>query len=123
MAYKLRTTDSDALICEGAKVTGDVTLCKGVSVWYNAVLRGDDGPISVGENTNIQDCVVMHEGTTVGAGCTIGPKISRTFLMNRNWIISNAFPPSIEKSITQLLKTMNYEILGQMVVSGGYHPL
>lgn len=72
MAYKLRMTDSDALICEGAKVTGDVTLCKGVSVWYNAVLRGDDGPISVGENTNIQDCVVMHEGTTVGAGCTIG---------------------------------------------------
>ena len=72
MAYKLRSTDRDVLICDGAKVTGDVTLGKGVSVWYNAVLRGDDGAISVGENTNIQDCAVMHEGTTVGAGCTIG---------------------------------------------------
>ena len=40
--------------------------------WYNAVLRGDDGAITVGENTNIQDCAVLHEETHVGAGCTIG---------------------------------------------------
>ena len=45
---------------------------RGVSVWYNAVLRGDDGAITVGENTNIQDGAVLHEETRVGAGCTVG---------------------------------------------------
>jgi len=72
MAYKLRVSDDDVLICEGACVVGDVTLAKGVSVWYNAVLRGDEGAIIVGENTNIQDGAIMHEETKVGAGCTIG---------------------------------------------------
>lgn len=72
MAYKLRETDGNVLICDGARVSGDVTLGKGVSVWYNAVLRGDDGAITVGEGTNIQDCAVLHEETHVGAGCTIG---------------------------------------------------
>ena len=72
MSVKLQETTPDVLICDGAKVSGDVTLAKGVSVWYNAVLRGDDGSITVGENTNIQDCAVLHEETHVGAGCTIG---------------------------------------------------
>lgn len=72
MSYKLRETDESVLICDGAKVSGDVTLEKGVSIWYNAVLRGDDGAITVGENTNIQDCAILHEETHVGAGCTIG---------------------------------------------------
>lgn len=72
MAYKLRASDDSVLICEGARVSGDVTLGRGVSVWYNAVLRGDDGAITVGEDTNIQDGAVLHEETRVGASCTIG---------------------------------------------------
>ena len=72
MAYKQRETDENVLICPGASVTGEVTLGRGVSVWYNAVLRGDEGAITVGEDTNIQDCAVLHEETVVGAGCTIG---------------------------------------------------
>ena len=64
--------DESVLICPGACVVGDVTLAPGVNVWYNAVLRGDEGAISVGPDTNIQDGVVMHEEVTVGAGCTIG---------------------------------------------------
>ena len=64
--------DESVLLCPGAAIVGDVTLGKHVSVWYNAVLRGDEGAIKVGDNTNIQDCAVMHEETTVGAGCTIG---------------------------------------------------
>lgn len=72
MAYKQRETDENVLICPGASVTGEVTLGKGVSVWYNAVLRGDEGAITVGEDTNIQDCAVLHEETVVGRGCTIG---------------------------------------------------
>ena len=72
MAYKLRQSDESILICEGARVAGDVTLGKGVNIWYNAVLRGDEGAIVVGEDTNIQDGAVLHEETTVGRGCTIG---------------------------------------------------
>ena len=72
MSYKLRTSDEHVLICPGAYVVGDVTLAPGVNVWYNAVLRGDEGTISVGPDTNIQDGVVMHEEVTVGTGCTIG---------------------------------------------------
>ena len=72
MAYLLRKTDETVLICDGARVSGDVTLGRGVNIWYNAVLRGDEGAITVGEGTNIQDCAVLHEETQVGAGCTIG---------------------------------------------------
>jgi carbonic anhydrase/acetyltransferase-like protein (isoleucine patch superfamily) len=72
MAYKQRQSDEHVLICPGASVTGEVTLGKGVNIWYNAVLRGDEGAITVGEDTNIQDCAVLHEETVVGAGCTIG---------------------------------------------------
>ena len=72
MPYKLRETDDDVLICDGAKVSGDVTLGRGVNIWYNAVLRGDDGALIVGDNTNIQDGAILHEGTVLGRGCTIG---------------------------------------------------
>ena len=72
MNYELRKIDADVLITEGACVVGDVTLAKGVSVWYNAVIRGDEGAITVGEDTNIQDCTVLHEAVTVGRGCTVG---------------------------------------------------
>ena len=72
MNYVRRKTDEHVLICEGACVAGDVSLAKGVSVWYNAVLRGDEGAISIGEDTNIQDCAILHESTSVGRGCTVG---------------------------------------------------
>lgn len=72
MSVKLRTSDENVLICDGAKVSGDVTLGRGVNIWHNAVLRGDAGAITVGEDTNIQDCAILHEETHVGAGCTIG---------------------------------------------------
>ena len=73
MTYELRTTDEDVVICEGAKVTQQhVRLGKGVNVWYNAVIRGDEGDIAIGEDTNIQDSTMVHAETTVGRGCTVG---------------------------------------------------
>ena len=66
--------DESVFVCPGAAIVGDVTLGKNVNVWYNAVLRGDDGAIKVGDNTNIQDCAVLHEETTVGSGC---PRLHR----------------------------------------------
>ena len=68
--------DDDFWIAPGAHVMGNVRLYTGASVWFNAVIRGDNEPIVVGENSNIQDCTVMHTDPgmplTVGAGCTIG---------------------------------------------------
>lgn len=72
MDYKKRTSDPDVLIAEGAVVVGDVKLAKGVSVWYNAVLRGDESPIEVGESTNIQDGAILHARAVVGSNCTVG---------------------------------------------------
>ena len=71
MTYELRKTDENVLIAEGASVTGDVRLAKGVSIWYGAVLRGDMGPITVGADTNIQDGAILH-GCTVGDNTLIG---------------------------------------------------
>lgn len=61
-----------AHIASGAVVTGNVTLEKDVSIWHNAVLRGDSGAIYIGEGTNIQDNCVIHEKTTIGKYCTVG---------------------------------------------------
>ena len=72
MDYRQKTFDETVMVAPGAVVVGDVTLGKHVNVWYNAVLRGDDGAITVGEGTNIQDGAILHEETHVGAGCTIG---------------------------------------------------
>lgn len=63
-------------VAEGAKIIGDVTLGNNVSIWYNAVLRGDVCNITVGDNSNIQDCCVVHgqEGkpVVVGKGVSVG---------------------------------------------------
>ena len=59
-------------ILKGAVVSGDVELGENVSVWHNAVLRGDSGKITVGENTNIQDLCILHEKNTIGKNCTVG---------------------------------------------------
>lgn len=59
-------------IAAGAVVTGDVELGQDVSIWHNAVLRGDSGKITVGDRTNIQDGCILHEETTIGADCTVG---------------------------------------------------
>lgn len=63
-------------VAEGAKIIGDVTLGDNVSIWYNAVLRGDVCNITIGNNSNIQDCCVVHgqEGkpVVVGKGVSVG---------------------------------------------------
>lgn len=63
-------------VAPGAAVIGNVTLKKNASVWFGAVLRGDNDPIVVGENSNVQDHAVLHtdEGVPlqIGADVTIG---------------------------------------------------
>ena len=47
-------------VAEGARIIGDVTIAEDASVWYNAVIRGDSGRVTIGKKTNIQDCCVVH---------------------------------------------------------------
>ena len=71
----LRQTDEHAVILPGAAVVGDVTLGPDCSVWFNAVLRGDGGPISAGRGCNFQDCCVLHSDkgpTTLGDWVSVG---------------------------------------------------
>lgn len=71
----LRQTDADVVILPGAVVTENVTLGPGCSVWFNAVLRGDGGPISAGRGCNFQDCCVLHSDkgpTTLGDYVSVG---------------------------------------------------
>lgn len=63
-------------VAPNATVTGDVILKPGASVWFGAVVRGDNDPITIGRNTNIQDGSVLHsdpgEPLTIGDGVTVG---------------------------------------------------
>jgi carbonic anhydrase/acetyltransferase-like protein (isoleucine patch superfamily) len=63
-------------IAPTASVIGRVRLERNASVWFGAVLRGDNEPILIGENSNVQDGCVVHTDMgsplTVGRNCTIG---------------------------------------------------
>jgi len=82
-----------AWFAPGAVVVGNVTLEEGASVWFNAVIRGDNEPVTIGKRCNVQDGCVLHSdpgfpltlgedvtlghaaivhGCTVGAGALIG---------------------------------------------------
>lgn len=76
-----------AYVADSAVLIGSVIVEEGASIWSNAVIRGDNEPIRIGRNANVQEGVVLHtdpgcplvigEGATVGHqamlhGCTIG---------------------------------------------------
>ncbi|MFC7391733.1 gamma carbonic anhydrase family protein [Scopulibacillus cellulosilyticus] len=52
--------DESVYIAEGAKVIGDVTIGEETSIWFNAVIRGDEGPITIGKRCSIQDNSTLH---------------------------------------------------------------
>ncbi|MFV0301943.1 MAG: gamma carbonic anhydrase family protein [Paracoccus sp. (in: a-proteobacteria)] len=66
----------DAWVAADAQVMGRVVLEPGASVWWGAVLRGDNEEIRVGRGSNVQDLCVFHTDPgyplTIGANCTIG---------------------------------------------------
>jgi carbonic anhydrase/acetyltransferase-like protein (isoleucine patch superfamily) len=82
-------------IAGNASVIGSVILENRVSIWFNAVVRGDNEPVHIGANSNIQDGAVLHtdpgapltiannvtighqamlHGCSIGSGCLIGIK-------------------------------------------------
>ena len=67
---------AETFVAEDATVIGNVTLEQGVSVWPQAVLRGDNEPILIGQHSNVQEGAVLHAdpgfALTVGCNVTIG---------------------------------------------------
>ena len=65
-----------AFVAPSATVQGDVVLKPGSTVWYGAVLRGDDGTLTIGKNSNVQDNCTLHGDRgypiTLGEGVSIG---------------------------------------------------
>jgi carbonic anhydrase/acetyltransferase-like protein (isoleucine patch superfamily) len=86
---KAPKVDDSVFVAPGARIIGDVVIGKESSIWFNAVLRGDEDQIKIGERSSIQDNVTCHlfEGSpliiedevTVGHnailhGCQIGKR-------------------------------------------------
>jgi carbonic anhydrase/acetyltransferase-like protein (isoleucine patch superfamily) len=61
-----------AKLYSGVKIVGDVKIGQNSSVWYNAVIRGDMGSITIGEGSNIQDNCVVHSPAEIGDFVTVG---------------------------------------------------
>jgi carbonic anhydrase/acetyltransferase-like protein (isoleucine patch superfamily) len=65
-------------IAPTAVVIGNVSIAENVGIWFGSTLRGDNEPIRIGSNTNIQENCVFHTDPgcpiDIGEGCTIGHK-------------------------------------------------
>lgn len=61
-------------VADNATVIGQVTLQARSSVWFNAVIRGDNDRITIGEDSNVQDAAVLH--TDAGIQLTVGPRVT-----------------------------------------------
>ena len=66
--------DESAWVAPNAAVIGCVTLARGSSVWFNAVIRGDNERIEIGEDSNVQEGAVLH--TDIGFPLRIGRQVS-----------------------------------------------
>ncbi|MBE8220749.1 MAG: gamma carbonic anhydrase family protein [Alphaproteobacteria bacterium] len=61
-------------VAPDAQVIGNICLLENASVWFNAVLRGDNELITIGENSNVQDLSVIH--TDMGFPCVVGSNVT-----------------------------------------------
>jgi len=75
------TVPPSCYVDESAQLIGDVRLAEHVSIWMNAVLRGDVHSIRIGAHSNVQDCSVLHGmkeqyGVFVGEYVTVGHSVT-----------------------------------------------
>ena len=97
---KQPTIHPTAWVAKGAVIKGDVILEENANVWYNAVIRGDTAPVTIGKNSNVQDCAVLHvdkdcplqigENVTVGHGAILhGCTVEKEALIGMGAIVLN----------------------------------
>ena len=76
---KVDIRGEDYFVADNATVIGLVALENNVSIWFNAVIRGDNALITIGENSNIQDGAILHNDPgvplTIGKNVTVGHKV------------------------------------------------
>lgn len=74
---KIPQIDPTAFVSEAAYIIGDVTIGPYSSVWPGAIIRADQGPISIGSHTNIQDNSVVHTDVAakIGNHVTLGHRV------------------------------------------------
>jgi carbonic anhydrase/acetyltransferase-like protein (isoleucine patch superfamily) len=66
--------EGEYYVAQGAVVLGSVILKDRASVWFGAILRGDNEPITIGEGSNVQDGAIIH--TDPGFPCTLGANVT-----------------------------------------------
>lgn len=71
---KVEFHGTDWFIADNAVVIGSVILKQNAGIWFNAVIRGDNDVITIGENSNIQDGSILH--TDPGIPLTIGRDVT-----------------------------------------------
>ncbi len=92
--------EEGAFVAPTAVLIGDVTIEKGVSIWYGAVLRGDIGKIIVKQGSSVQDNVVIHtlpdSETVIGENVTIahnavlhGPVIEKGAIIGMGAVVQD----------------------------------
>jgi carbonic anhydrase/acetyltransferase-like protein (isoleucine patch superfamily) len=64
----------DAWVAPSADLIGDVHLAEGASIWFGAVIRADNTPITVGARSNVQDGAMLHSDP--GVPCTLGEDVT-----------------------------------------------
>ena len=76
---KLEILGDNYFIADSASVIGSVVMHQNASIWFGAVLRGDNDVITIGENSNVQDLSVLHVDPgfplTIGKNVTVGHKV------------------------------------------------
>ena len=83
-----------------AVIVGDVTMAENCGIWPNAVVRGDEAPVTIGRNSNVQDCCVIHvttdtptkigENVSLGHGCVVhGATIEDNVIIGMNATVLN----------------------------------
>ena len=94
----MNNIDKSVFVADGAKIIGNVTIGRNSRVWFNSVVRGDSNSIIIGNNTNIQDNVVIHtnhdhevkigDNVSIGHGAILhGCKIGNNVLIGMGSII------------------------------------
>jgi carbonic anhydrase/acetyltransferase-like protein (isoleucine patch superfamily) len=122
--------DAEAWVAPTATIVGSVTIEAGASIWYGAVLRADNEPITIGARSNVQDNCAFHvdvdrpvslgEGVSVGHGAVVhGATIGDHVLVGMGAIVMNGAVIGDESMIAAgALVTEGMEVPPRSLVAG-----
>ncbi len=119
-----------AFVADNATLVGSVEIAEGASIWYGAVLRADNEPITIGKDSNVQDNCAFHvdvgspvtlgEGVSVGHGAVVhGATIGDHCLIGMGAIVMNGAVIGQESLVAAgALVTAGMEVPPRSLVAG-----